>query len=389
MEESATDFTDCAAERPRVVPPPAMARCVAVAAAFRDAGARRRRLRVIVLWILLGALIFAGLFSLTVGPMDLSLGKVSRVLAENAGITGGSGTVTAAENVVVRDIRLARVLLAVFAGAGLAMSGAAMQGVFRNPLADPGIIGVSGGGAIGAIVMIVFGSRALPAVWSGTLALYAVPVSAMAGAIAMTWLIYRLSIRGGQIDLTSMLLVGIAINALGGAFIGLVSFVATAEELQSLTFWGLGSLARASWKLLAPAALFVVAPLFFFPRFSRSLNALALGEEDASHLGVDVRRVKRNLIALSAAVVGATVALCGGIGFIALVSPHIVRSAIGADNRFLLPASGLLGALLLLGADMAARTIAAPAELPIGVLTALFGAPVFLSLIVKRNRSLG
>ena len=328
----------------------------------------------------------ASLLSLTIGPMDLSLGKVARIVLEKTGIIFQGETILQSEKIVVWNIRFTRTLLAVLVGGGLAMAGAAMQGVFRNPLADPGIIGVSGGGAIGAISMIVLWTRCFPEL-SARFGLYLVPLAAMAGAVAMTVLIYRLSLRRGQVDLISMLLVGIAINAIGGAFIGLVSaFVATAEELQTVTFWTMGSLSRATWELIFSGAFFVVVPMLFMPRLAQALNAFSLGEEDAQHLGVDVRRVKRALVALAASLVGATVALCGMIGFIPLVAPHIVRTAVGADHRFLLPVSALAGAVLLLLSDMAARTVVAPAELPIGILTGLFGAPVFLSLIMRRNR---
>jgi iron complex transport system permease protein len=346
------------------------------------------RARFAILLALSAGIVLFSLVSLAAGPMDLPLKKVALIVLERLlpGLVESGATVT--ERLVVWDIRFARTLLAVLAGGGLAMSGAAMQGVFRNPLADPGIIGVSGGGAIGAITMIVLGARLFPADFAARFQLYLTPVAAMLGAMAMTVLIYHLSLRRGRVDLISMLLVGIAINALGGAFIGLVSaFIATAEELQTVTFWTLGSLGRATWDLIFPAALFILPPVILLPRHARALNALALGEEDAAHLGVDTRRVKRSLIALSASLVGATVALCGMVGFISLVAPHIVRAAAGADHRFLMPASALVGAALLLAADMVARTVVAPAELPLGILTALFGAPVFLSLIHKRNRA--
>jgi len=346
-------------------------------------GDPRRRLRPLVLGGLAVLAPLAALLSLTIGPMDLSPGEVLRVLAANAGLTPAEHS--QAQQIVVWDIRLSRALLGVLVGAGLAMAGAAMQGVFRNPLADPGIIGVSGGGAMGAILMIIVGGRLLADVPGVAIRLYAVPVAAMAGAVATTWLIYRISLRRGQVDVVSMLLTGIAINALGGALIGLLTFASTDEELRTMTFWGLGSLGRANWNLLLPGLLFIVPALLLLPRHARSLNALLLGEEDAAHLGIDVRRVKRTLIAIAASLVGATVALCGMIGFIALVAPHIVRSSIGPDHRYLLPASGLLGAVLLLLADMAARTFAAPAELPIGVFTSLLGAPVFLFLLLQRR----
>ncbi|MDR2429832.1 MAG: iron ABC transporter permease [Puniceicoccales bacterium] len=335
----------------------------------------------------MAVIVVASLASLTIGPMDLSVGKVTRIVLEKFHLAEAGDGISAAEKIVVWNIRFTRTLLAVLVGGGLAMAGAAMQGVFRNPLADPGIIGVSGGGAIGAISMIVLGARWFPEL-SARFGHYLVPLAAMAGAVAMTVLIYRLSLRRGQVDLISMLLVGIAINAIGGAFIGLVSaFVATAEELQTVTFWTMGSLSRATWELIFSGAFFVVIPMFLMPRLARALNAFSLGEEDAQHLGVDVRRVKRALVALAASLVGATVALCGMIGFIPLVAPHIVRTAVGTDHRFLLPVSALAGAALLLLSDMAARTVVAPAELPIGILTGLFGAPVFLSLIMRRNKS--
>ena len=337
-------------------------------------------------WGLVAVIVTASLLSLTIGPMDLSLGKVARIVLEKTGIIFQGETILQSEKIVVWNIRFTRTLLAVLVGGGLAMAGASMQGVFRNPLADPGIIGVSGGGAIGAISMIVLGTRCFPEI-SAQFGLYLVPLAAMAGAIVMTAIIYHLSLRRGQVDLISMLLVGIAINAIGGAFIGLVSaFVATAEELQTVTFWTMGSLSRATWDLIFTGILFVVLPMLLMPRLAQALNAFSLGEEDAQHLGVDVSRVKRALVVLAASLVGATVALCGMIGFIPLVAPHIVRTAVGADHRFLLPVSALAGAALLLLADMAARTIVAPAELPIGILTGLFGAPVFLSLIIRRNR---
>ena len=345
----------------------------------------RKRNRPWLFGILLVLLPIACLLSLVIGPMDLSPFTVLSILANKIGFAGWSEA-TRMEQLVVWDIRMSRCLLAILVGGGLAMAGACMQGVFRNPLADPGIIGVSGGGAMGAILMIVLGGRLMPETTMAWFGLYAVPVAAMTGAVLMTWVIYKLSLSGGQVDLISMLLVGIAINALGGSLIGILTFISTDDELRTMTFWGLGSLGRANWQLLLPGLLFILFPLAFLPRYANALNALLLGEADAHYLGIPVTRVKRSLIALSASIVGATVALCGAIGFIALVAPHMVRAAIGPDHRFLLPASGLWGAALLLLADLGARTVAAPAELPIGILTSLIGAPVFLILLLKRKK---
>lgn len=347
----------------------------------------RRHRRRLVFAVLAASLPVALLSALWIGPMDLTLQEILGVIGARLGLTEGTGLSSVA-SLVVWEIRLPRALLALVVGAGLAMAGAAMQGVFRNPLADPGIIGVATGGAVGGIVMIVLGSRLAAAADLEWFQLYLVPVGAMLGAIAITWLIYRLSLQRGQVDLVAMLLVGIAMNALGNAVIGLMIFIATDEELRTLTFWTLGSLGRASWELILPALLFILPALVLLPRFARALNALLLSEEDAQHLGVDVARSKRRLIVVAAAVVGATVALCGVIGFIALVAPHMIRVVLGPDHRYLFPASALCGALLLLVADLIARTIVAPAELPVGILTALIGAPVFLWLLLQRRRGL-
>lgn len=324
---------------------------------------------------------FSALLGLSIGTLDVSLLNVLKVLG--AKFFGEPIEGLEAASVIIWEIRMPRVCLALVVGAGLALAGSAMQGVFRNPLADPGIIGVSGGGAVGAILMIVVGGRILPPDFLGALGLYATPVAAMIGAVSMTFFIYSLSQRGGHVDVFTMLLVGVAVNALSGAFIGFLTFVANDQELRTLTFWNLGSLNRANWGLIAPAFIFMIIPMVLLPRYANALNALLLGEANARYLGIEVPVVKRVLIALSASLVGVTVALCGGIGFIALVAPHMIRVAIGPDHRLLMPASALLGAILLCLADLGARAVAVPAELPIGIITALIGAPVFLYILLK------
>jgi iron complex transport system permease protein len=273
-------------------------------------------------------------------------------------------------------------------GSSLAVAGALMQGLFRNPLADPGIIGVTSGGAVGASIMIVLGSMIVGDEFVDTLGAFAIPLAAITGAFMVTLLIYRLSLIGEHVDIVSMLLIGIAINALAGALIGIIVFMATDEEVRTLTFWGLGSLARGDWHMLSCAAPFFVIPLLFVSIFSKSLNALLLGEEEAMHLGIEVSKLKKILILTTASLVGAAVSLTGSIGFIALVVPHIIRSIATSDHRLLLPAAGLLGASLLVLSDIVARTLVSPAELPIGILTALLGAPVFLSLLIRRKRQI-
>ena len=283
------------------------------------------------------------------------------------------------ERVILTDIRLPRLMTGVLVGAALAVSGAVMQGLFRNPLADPGIIGVSAGAGFGAVCAIVLGGM-LP--FAGP---HLVPLAAFLGGWGVTMLLYRVSTRAGRTSVATMLLAGIAVAALAGAGMGVLIARASDAQLRDLTFWNLGSLAGASWTKLAVAAPVMLAGLIAAPFLARALNALALGEAAAMHLGIRVQRMKSLAILSVAASVGAAVAISGGIGFVGIVVPHLLRLAIGPDHRFLLPASALLGATLLIGADMVARVIVAPAELPIGIVTALAGAPVFLWLLLRKR----
>lgn len=285
---------------------------------------------------------------------------------------------------VISVIRLPRILLANLTGAGLALSGAALQALFRNPLADPGLLGISSGAALGAGAMIVTGSLWLGglAAWAGD---FAVPIAAFVGALCATLLVQALSGGRAHWAPTTTLLAGIAVNALAGAGIGLMSYLADDVALRNFTFWSLGSLASATWPLMIPVMMLVMPGLLFLMREAAPLNMILLGEAEAGHAGVDVRRLKQRVIGFSALCIGALVAVTGIIGFIGLVAPHLVRLSIGPDHRVLLPGSALLGALLLGTADLGARTLAAPAELPIGLLTSLIGGPFFLWLIHKEG----
>ncbi len=286
--------------------------------------------------------------------------------------------------VIVRDIRLPRMVMGVMVGASLAVSGAVMQGLFRNPLADPGIIGVSAGASLGAVSIIVMGGGLMaPAV--ALAGIYALPLAAFCGALATTFLLYGVATRGGRTSIATMLLAGIAIAALAFAFTGLMIFAADDRQLRDLTFWSLGSLAGASWTKIASCGPIIVLALAASPLLAHGLNAMALGEATAAHLGVSVQRFKNLAIVAVAAATGAAVAVSGGIGFIGIVVPHLLRLAIGPDHRYLLPASALLGAAMLLATDAVARTIVAPAELPIGIVTAFFGAPFFLWILLRRR----
>ncbi len=266
--------------------------------------------------------------------------------------------------------------------ASLAVSGAVMQGLFRNPLADPGIVGISAGAGLGAIFGIVLGAS-LPVWLLGWMGFYVVPLFAFFGGWASTLLLYRVSTRKGRTSVATMLLAGIALGALTGALSGIMVYIADDTQLRDLTFWSMGSLAGATWvKLLASAPLMLLA-LVAAPFLARGLNGLALGEAAAAHMGIEVQKVKNSAILTVAAAVGAATAVTGGIGFVGIVVPHLLRLAVGPDHRFLLINAALLGATLLLVADVISRMIIAPSELPIGIIMAVIGGPVFLWILLR------
>lgn len=286
------------------------------------------------------------------------------------------------DRIVITEVRLPRAALGFLVGSALAVSGAVMQGLFRNPLADPGIVGVSSGAGLGAVACIVFGAGALAPV-TALLGVFALPLMAFLGSLAVTYLLYLLGTRDGETQIATMLIAGIALSALAMAFTGLLIYMADDRQLRDITFWSLGSLAGSTIQKSGVAAAIILPALATVPLLARGLNAFALGEAAAFHMGVPVERFKRLAIVVVAAATGVSVALSGGIGFIGVIVPHLVRLAAGPDHRFLLPASALLGGSLLLAADMIARVIVAPAELPIGILTALIGAPFFLWILFK------
>ncbi len=333
------------------------------------------------LLLLLGFLLLLVVWlSLALGPVSLPLGDTLRALARLIGLPVSADALGQAE-LIVGQIRLPRTLLGVATGGVLALAGVAMQGLFRNPLADPGLIGVSSGAALGAAIAIVFGASigGLPE----ALAPYLLSACAFAGGLLVTALVYRLGRHNGQTSVATMLLAGIALTALAGALIGLFTYLADDATLRTLTFWNLGSLNGASYHRLWPLLLITLLVACWLPRRVDALNALLLGESEARHLGFDVERLKVELILCTALGVGAAVAAAGMIGFIGLVVPHLLRLIVGPDHRILLPASMFGGAILLLLADLVARLALAPAELPIGIVTALIGAPFFLYLLIR------
>lgn len=338
---------------------------------------RRRLPPAVILAGLAGLLATTAVGALLSGAVDLSPSQVFRALASRALLQDLPDPALA----VVGVIRLPRLLLAVAVGAALAVSGAAMQGLFRNPLADPGLIGVSGGAALGAVLIIVLGAH-LPLPAGGA----TLPLAASLGGLTATAVVYRLGRGAGHTDVATLLLAGIAVNAIAGAGTGLLTYFADDRELRSLTFWLMGSLGGAGWPQLGAVAPFLLLCTAGLCALGRPLNAFLLGEDVAHHLGYPVERLKALTVVLCAVAVGAAVSVTGVIGFVGLVVPHLLRLAAGADHRLLLPASALLGAAGLLAADTAARTLVSPAELPIGILTTLFGGPFFLYLLLRRRR---
>jgi iron complex transport system permease protein len=351
--------------------------------ALRDRQAGRTRLALLALAGLLAA---AFLLSVGVGAVAIAPLEVLSILSDRLGL-GAPAAYQPVQEAVLLSIRLPRACLAILVGAALAVAGAAMQGLFRNPLADPGLIGISTGAALAAALVIVLGG-ALPLALTGLLRDAMLPLAAFAGGLATTWLVYRIASRDGRTEVATMLLAGIALNAVAGAGIGLLIFASDDQSLRDLNFWLLGSLGGVTWDSLLIAGPFMLAPALAALWLARPLNALLFGETEALHLGFEVERVKRLVVVLSALAVGASVALTGVIGFVGLVVPHLVRLTLGPDHRVLLPASLMLGAALLLLADLLARTLVLPAELPIGILTSCVGGPFFLWLLLRR-RGLG
>lgn len=341
--------------------------------------ARTRRNAIVLLAVLFVAV---ALLSLSVGPTAFAPHETLAVLARRLGF---DLAVDERREAVLLTIRLPRVLLGAMVGAALAAAGAVMQGIFRNPLADPGLVGVSSGAALGAVVAIVVGGEMNFAA-RPTSALFFIPCAAFAGGLLTAAFVLRFARAGARTDAATMLLAGIAINALSGSAIGFLTYIATDVQLRDIAFWSLGSLSGATWTTLLAVAPFVLTALLLLPRVAGGLNALLLGEAEAGHLGIAVESVKRRAVILVAFSVGASVAFTGAIGFIGLVTPHLLRLIIGPDHRWLLPGAALLGACLLLVADAAARTLVAPAELPVGVVTALIGAPFFLWLLARNRR---
>jgi iron complex transport system permease protein len=337
---------------------------------------------VLTIGCLLVVLIGAAVIAVTVGAAGIPLHRVPVAL----GLWPGepADTLLARDQLVLWSIRIPRVLTSAVVGGLLATSGAIMQGLFRNPLADPALVGVSSGGAFaaaGAIVLVDSSYGEAVRFMQNAL----LPLAAFLGSLATTLILYGIASRAGRTSIAIFLLAGLAIAAIANAGLGLLVFVADDRQLRDITFWLLGSLSGATWSKTATIAPVLAVGLIACLWIGRGLDVLVLGESEAFHSGINVERLKRVSIVLISAMTGVAVAVCGVVGFIGIVVPHLLRLVIGPGHRLLLPASALLGAVLVVGADTLARTIVAPAEMPIGILTAAIGAPFFLAILLRQR----
>lgn len=330
---------------------------------------------------LAAALVAAFLLAVAVGAVWVSPLNTLRLVAWKIGAIERPDDVARSAEVIVFQLRLPRVLLAGLVGAALAASGTVFQGLFRNALADPAIIGVSSGAALGAVLVIV-------TVGAGSLGAFAVPLAAFVGATATAFVVYRLARVGPTVHVATLLLAGIAIAAVISSLMSLVMSY-SGEEIRDIYAWLLGGLVAEGWRSIAIVAPVVIVGVAGATLVAHELNLVALGEERAAQLGVEVDRLKRRAIAVGALLAAAAVSVAGVIGFVGLMTPHLLRLFIGADHRRLLPASLLGGATLLILADLLARTVIAPSELPVGVVTALVGGPFFLFLLRREGRNAG
>ena len=319
----------------------------------------------------------AALLSVTLGPVSIPVSHVTAIVLSPLGVELASYTRT--EELVVEQIRLPRIVVGMLVGMALGTAGATMQGLFRNPMADPGIIGVSAGGAAGAVLSIALGLNRL--------FFLALPTFAFLGALGATFLVYGIAMTGGRFSMATLLLAGVAVSAFLGAVISAVLVMVPANEtLREILFWLAGGLDARSWEHARLAAPMILGGMALILVFSRDLNLLMLGDDDARSMGVRVGAVRTLLIAAAAMVTGVAVAVSGTIAFVGLVVPHMLRLVVGPDHRVLIPVSAVGGGLFLVVADMIARTIIQPAEFRVGIVTALVGAPFFIFLLVRNKR---
>jgi len=323
------------------------------------------------------------------GALDITARQIVLYLLDGLGVHHDAAINTLQRNVFF-EIRVPRVILCALVGAGLSVSGALMQALFRNPIVEPGLIGTSSGAALGAALVFVLG-KSFGVVADTFIGALILPFFAFAGGLAATLSVYRIATIGGKVAVATMLLVGIAINAVAAGGTGFLSYIARDPQARSITFWNLGTFSGADWKACIIVAVVTIPAVLIALRYSKGLNALLLGEAEAGYLGIDTEKLKIRIILLNTLVVAAGTSMVGVIGFVGLIVPHLLRMVKSSDNRFLIIGSSLLGGIVMILADMVARLVIAPAELPIGIVTAVVGAPVFIWILIgnKRSRHLG
>ena len=332
-------------------------------------------------------LIVAIVLSAGTGAVYLSFREISSLIAHKA---FGSGIVNPVHEGLFFQIRLPRTILCLFVGAALSVSGALMQSLFRNPIVEPGLVGTSAGSALGAALFIVLGSNTFFSHLSfmGELLM---PVCAFMGGLVATVIVYYFSASLNRVNISVMILAGIAVNAIANGATGFLAYIARDPQARSITFWNLGSFAGANWAAVAFVGASTIVGFFLSLRFAKSLNALQLGDTEAGYLGVNTERLKISIILINTLLVSIATSLVGIIAFVGLIIPHLLRLMKGSDNRYLIIGSALLGAIVLCITDMVCRVVIAPAEMPIGIITAFIGAPVFLWLLnrMKNNGQKG
>ena len=334
-------------------------------------------------------LVFLLILYVVIGPVQININQSTEIILSYFKLISDENiSFNQIQKMVLLDIRIPRLILAILVGAGLGMSGAILQGLFRNPLIDPGFIGVSSGAAVGALFAIMF-SQFFYFYFDTNISNFLLPILAMSGSFITTFIIYRISKSAYKTNIMTMLLAGIAVNALSGSIIGLFINFTSDLELRSFTFWTLGGLDTADWQVVSIVALFILSSIIFIYSIRNKLDIFMLGDAQAHHLGVNVESLKKKIILFSAIIVGISVAFCGMIGFIGLVTPHLIRLFIGPKHKYLIPGSALLGSIILVISDLISKTIISPAQLPIGVITSLIGAPFFIFLILKQKNKIG
>lgn len=329
-------------------------------------------------------LILLAIAALGIGVYDFNGTSPFMVLVK---FLQGDPDLELSDKYVIWDVRAARIIMAIFIGSMLAVSGTSLQGLFKNPLATGEAIGLTSGATLLAAVAIVLGGhfkQYLPEMVQFSLTGF----SAFIGALLAMMLVYRISTSAGKTNVVMMLLSGVAITSIGFSVTGFLIYLSKDEQLRDLTFWNMGSLAAATWtKNIVLAVVLVVSYLVLLPK-RKALNAMMLGERDAQHLGINVERLKKQIVIIASLMVGTCVAFSGTIGFVGLIVPYILRLLFKSDYTFILPLSAVLGSILLLIADTISRSIVAPSELPIGILTSLIGGPIFIAILIKFKKSL-